>query len=114
VVTEALETLGCRILQARDGAEGLRMVQSDTPFDLLVTDVGLPGLNGRQLADAARAHRPDLPILLITGYAGTALDDMGLAHGMELTRKPFVLDAFAAQVSRMLDRAFAPGAHPAD
>ena len=113
VVTEALETLGCRILQARDGAEGLRLVQSGTPFDMLVTDVGLPGLNGRQLADAARQHRPDLPILLITGYAGSALDDMGLAHGMELTRKPFMLDAFAAQVRRMLDPALAPKAHPA-
>jgi CheY-like chemotaxis protein len=50
-------------------------------LDLLVTDVGLPGMNGRQLADVARVSQPNLPVLLITGYAGRALDDTEMPHG---------------------------------
>jgi DNA-binding response OmpR family regulator len=74
-------------------------------LDLLVTDVGLPGLNGRQLADAARERRPNLPVLLITGYAGAALTDWQLAPGMEVMGKPFELDALAARVGDLLKQA---------
>ena len=71
-------------------------------MDLLLTDVGLPGLNGRQLADAARELVPSLPVLLITGYAGPALQDWQLAPGMEVVAKPFKLDALVARVAGML------------
>jgi CheY-like chemotaxis protein len=74
-------------------------------MDLLVTDVGLPGLNGRQLADAAREKRPDLPVILITGYAGKALEDGELAPGMEVMRKPFALPALANRVRVLLTEA---------
>jgi DNA-binding response OmpR family regulator len=91
-------------MEAADGAEGLRLLDQTRHLDLLVTDVGLPGLSGRQLADAARAAMPALRVLFITGYAGTALDDARLADGMEILRKPFALDEFAARVAAILSR----------
>jgi PleD family two-component response regulator len=62
LVADVLEELGYRALEAADGPSGLKLLQSDMRVDLLVTDVGLPGLNGRQLADAARERRPNLKI----------------------------------------------------
>jgi CheY-like chemotaxis protein len=106
-IVEVLSDLGCRVVQAQDGPSGLRMVQSLERLDMLVTDVGMPGLNGRQLADAARESRPGLPVLLITGYAGTALEDRALPQGIEVMRKPFALDALAARVGAMLEVACA-------
>ncbi len=104
LVVDALHELGCVVLQAENGGSALQVLQSVDRVDLLVTDVGLPGLNGRQLADAARAGRPELPVLLMTGYAGTALDRLPLQHDMELIRKPFGLDTLTAAVSAMLGR----------
>jgi CheY-like chemotaxis protein len=102
MVVEVIHELGCRVLEAEDGPAGLRVLQSGERVDLLVTDVGLPGLNGRQLADTARERRPDLPVLLITGYAGAALGERQLAPGMEVVRKPFKLESLAARVGDML------------
>src|SRR4051812_7678446 len=102
MVVRLLRELGCQVLEAEDGPAGLRMVQSGERLDLLVTDVGLPGLNGRQLADAAREKQPELPIILITGYAGKALEDAELAPGMEVMRKPFALRALANRVRARL------------
>ncbi len=71
LVIDVLEDLGFTVLEAGDGAAGLRILQSDTPVDLLVSDVGLPGgMNGRQLADAARTIRPDLKVLFINRLCG--------------------------------------------
>ena len=61
LVVEVLADLGYRVIEAVDGAQGLEIVQSAQRIDLLITDVGLPGLNGRQVADAARARRPLKP-----------------------------------------------------
>ncbi|WP_251865898.1 PAS domain-containing protein [Achromobacter sp. Marseille-Q4962] len=103
MVRECLAELGMRVLAAGDGEAGLELVQRTPGIDLLVTDVGLPGLNGRQLADAARAAHPGLKVLLMTGYAESAASDKGfLAPGMELIVKPFALDALGARVQRML------------
>ena len=78
LVTEVLEELGYTAIEAVDGASGLKVLQSDARVDLLVTDVGLPnGMNGRQVADAARVLRPKLKVLFITGYAENAV----LNHG---------------------------------
>jgi signal transduction histidine kinase/CheY-like chemotaxis protein len=101
-IVEALADLGCAVIEAKDGPEGLRVVGSGPTFDLLITDVGLPGLNGRQLADAARIARPDLPVLFITGFAGGALGDSGLPPGMEILRKPFALTDLSDRVRAML------------
>jgi CheY-like chemotaxis protein len=105
-IVEVLAGMGCEVEEAADGAEGLRIADR-RHFDLLVTDVGLPGLNGRQLADAARAATPTLPILFITGYAGTALDSIRLGDGVEILRKPFGLDELTARVAAILSRSAA-------
>jgi CheY-like chemotaxis protein len=101
-IVEVLAAMGCEIIEAVDGVEGLRIVDQRPHLDLLVTDVGIPGLSGRQLADAARKAMPALPILFITGYAGAALDAIPLTDGMEMMRKPFSLDELAARVAAML------------
>ena len=105
MAVEHLRDLGYAVLEAEDGPAALRLLRPGTRVDLLVTDVGLPGgMNGRQVADAARERRPGLPTLFITGYAGGALDGQ-LAPGMELIGKPFALDALAAKVRAMLEAA---------
>lgn len=105
LVSDVLVELGYRILEAEEGATGLALLQSNVPIDLLITDVGLPGgMNGRQLADAARAGRPELKVLFITGYAENAVVGNGhLDPGMEVMTKPFTLDALAVRVQQMVD-----------
>ena len=105
VLAEALSECGFQVIEAEDGPGGLDLLNDSNRLDILVSDVGLPGMNGRQLADAVRERRPTLPVLLITGYAGTALDDLGLGPGMEVLRKPFTLDAFTSRVAAMLETA---------
>ena len=105
VVAEHLREFGYTVLEVADGAAALRQLRLGARVDVLVTDVGLPGgLNGRQVADAARERRPDLPVLFITGYADGALDSQ-LAPGMEVIGKPFALDALATRVRTMLKTA---------
>jgi PAS domain S-box-containing protein len=105
LVTETLEDLGYAAIEAVDGPSGLAILQSDARIDLLVTDVGLPGLNGRQLADAARQSRPNLKILFMTGYAHNAAIGNGaaLGSGMEIMTKPFALDDLAKKIRDMIE-----------
>ena len=107
VAAEALRERGYTVLDVEDGPAGLRLLAAHARVDLLVTDVGLPGMNGRQLAEAARERRPALPVLFITGYAGGALGDR-LAPGMEVIGKPFTLDALAAKVRGMVEAGATP------
>jgi PAS domain S-box-containing protein len=103
LIVEVLQDLGYRALEASDGPSGLRILQSRRRIDLLVTDVGLPGLNGRQLADQARERRPDLKVLFITGYAENATLANGfLDPGMEMITKPFAVDALATKIKAMI------------
>jgi signal transduction histidine kinase len=104
LVTEVLEEHGYSGIEASDGPSGLRILESDAPIDLLITDVGLPGgLNGRQLADAARVTRPGLKVLFITGYAENAIIGNGqLAPGMRVLTKPFVMTTLAERIAEMI------------
>ena len=103
VVLEMLAEQGYRVLEAVDGPSGLKILRSNEAVDLLVTDVGLPGMNGRQVADQARETRPELKILFITGYAeSAAISDGFLQPGMEMITKPFELDHLAWRVRAML------------
>jgi CheY-like chemotaxis protein len=103
LVVEVLHDLGYRALEAGDGPSGLKILQSGEHIDLLVSDIGLPGMNGRQVADAAREGRPDLKVLFITGYAENAAIAHGfLAPGMEMVTKPFAVDALAARIREMI------------
>jgi PAS domain S-box-containing protein len=103
LVVEVLHDLGYRALEAGDGPSGLKILQSGERIDLLVSDIGLPGMNGRQVAEAAREGRPDLKVLFITGYAENAAIAHGfLAPGMEMVTKPFAVDALAARIREMI------------
>ena len=103
VILEMLGEQGYLTLEAVDGPSGLKILRSGARIDLLVTDVGLPGMNGRQLADQARETRPDLKILFITGYAGSAVIAEGfLQPGMEMITKPFDLDHLSQRIRRMV------------
>ncbi len=104
LIVEVLNELGYRVLQAGDGPSGLAVLRSPERIDLLVTDVGLPGLNGRHLADAARVTRPELKVLFITGYAETAAVTSGfLDCGMAMLTKPFSTDALTARIRGMIE-----------
>ncbi|GAC1038303.1 hypothetical protein thsps117_30610 [Pseudomonas sp. No.117] len=105
LVTDLLRELGYVIIEAADGAGGLEVLHSDARIDLLVTDVGLPGgMNGRQLADAARVYRPALKVLFITGFAETSLlNDGHLEPGMAILTKPFAVETLAQRVKGLVE-----------
>jgi signal transduction histidine kinase/CheY-like chemotaxis protein len=102
LVVETLQDLGYRALEAANGQAALRILQTNQRIDLLVTDIGLPDLNGRQLADAGRVTRVGLKILFMTGYAENAASSGFLTAGMEIITKPFEMDALAKRVRHML------------
>lgn len=104
LVVDALTDLGLEATEAYDGQTGLDHLRSGENFDLLITDVGLPGsFNGRQLADAGRHLRPGLRVLFMTGYAhNAAVRDGELEPGMELITKPFAVDTLVDRVRAML------------
>jgi PAS domain S-box-containing protein len=103
VAVEILDELGYSVLEAEDAHSAIKILNARPDIDLLVTDVGLPnGMNGRQLADAVRANRPDLPVLFVTGYAENAVLNHGhLERGMQVLTKPFASDVFARRVSEL-------------
>ncbi|GGX13362.1 hypothetical protein GCM10007242_19640 [Pigmentiphaga litoralis] len=105
VVCEVLRSLDYHVSEAADGQAGLAFLNSAAPLDVLLTDVGLPGLNGRQLADAALQTRPDLKVLFMTGYAEAATRSAGFLTGnMQMITKPFELDDLTSRLSAMLAR----------
>ncbi len=105
LMREVLEEAGYIVLDASDGPSGLKILRSDARIDLLVTDVGLPGgMNGRQVADAARTFRPDIKVLFVTGYAENAtLGNGQLDPGMQVIAKPFGMIEFASKVREMIE-----------
>ena len=104
LVTDVLQELGYTVIEAADGAGGLRVLQSNARIDLLVTDVGLPGgMNGRQMWDAARVGRPDLKALFITGFAENVLLNQGRQdRGFSVLTKPFAMDVLAARIRELI------------
>ncbi|MBI6947155.1 response regulator [Pseudomonas koreensis] len=105
-VTEVLEDAGYRCTQAGDIETALERLQNDPTIDLLLSDVGLPRMSGRELADVARGWRENLPILFMTGYAETAINrQVFLGSGMEMLVKPFQISELLDKVRRTLDGA---------
>jgi CheY-like chemotaxis protein len=104
VISDLLSDLGYTVLEAGDARSGLKILEAGTLVDLLVTDVGLPGgMNGRQLADAARLWRPNLKVLFITGYAeSVAVSNTLKEQGMQVMTKPFMLEALAARIQGII------------
>jgi CheY-like chemotaxis protein len=107
LIADALGDLNYTCIEATDGPSGLEVLRSSKRVDLLITDVGLPGgLNGRQVADAAQALRPQLKVLFITGYAeNAALNHGHIGPGMAVLTKPFAISDLARRVERMLEPA---------
>ncbi|MBS0297593.1 MAG: response regulator [Proteobacteria bacterium] len=106
LVSSVLDELGYAVIEVADPRLAAPILESDRPVDLMVSDVGLPGMNGRQLAEIARRHRPDLPILFVTGYAeNAAIRSSFLGRNMDMITKPFSLDVLSAKISEMLQPA---------
>lgn len=105
VIVEVLNDAGYATIEADNGADALKVLQSSTRIDLLITDVGLPGgLNGRQVADAGRVIRSDLKVLFITGYAENAVFGNGLLEpGMQLLTKPFTMETLSRRIRESLE-----------
>ena len=103
MVIEVLADLGYAAHEAGDAASALQLVDSGIHLDLLVTDVGLPGTNGHQLAEMVRARRPGLKVLFVTGYARPAeVRGEFLDVGMDMLTKPFAIEALARKIEDML------------
>jgi len=103
LIVEVLKDLGYQYLQCADPIAALPLLASEQKIDLLITDVGLPHMNGRQVAEYARARRPSLKVLFITGYAQTAaVRGDFLAQDMDMLTKPFTLDALATKIRAMI------------
>ena len=104
LIAEVLRELGYACIEAGDGHAALPILNSKTRLDLMITDVGLPGLNGRQLADIGRKRRANLKVLFVTGYAARATMRGGfLEPGMEMITKPFNLDDLAVKIRAMIE-----------
>jgi CheY-like chemotaxis protein len=112
MMIEVLQEENYRTLEAHDGPSALEQLNGGAHIDLLVTDVGLPGINGRQLVERARALKPDLKILFVTGYSRDLLrrqmaepgedDTTDWVRGVEILRKPFELTDLSQMVRRIL------------
>ncbi|WP_339487840.1 Histidine kinase [Pseudomonas sp. E141] len=103
LVSAVLSELGYAFVEAADADGAVPILQSSQRIDLLISDVGLPGMNGRQLAEIGRHIRPDLRVLFITGYAEHAAVRGGfLDPGMQMITKPFTFDLLTAKVREMI------------
>jgi len=105
LVVQVLRELGYGAIETADERDAVPILQSGRHLDLLISDVGLPGMSGRQLAEIARATRPNLPVLFMTGYAKEAADQAKfLDAGMEIITKPFAVDDLGQRVNQILRR----------
>jgi CheY-like chemotaxis protein len=104
VIAEVLREFGYEAIEAIDGPSGLAILLSGARIDLLISDVALPnGMNGRQVAEAARQVLPGLKVLFITGYAeNAALRGVQLELGMQLMVKPFTMEALGSRINAMI------------
>lgn len=103
LVSAVLKELGYGFIEAEDANTAVPIIESEQRIDLMISDVGLPGMNGRQLAEIGRQIRPELKVLFITGYAEHAAVRGGfLDPGMQLITKPFTFDLLTATVREMI------------
>jgi CheY-like chemotaxis protein len=103
LTVEMVRDLGYRVVAAESGVAALRALDGAAEVALLLTDVVMPDMNGRKLADAALARRPTLRVLFTTGYTRNAIVHNGvLDPGVHLIAKPFTLEALAAKIHEVL------------
>ncbi len=103
LITAVLEELGYSYLEASTAPQAMTILRSELRIDLLLTDVGLPIMNGRQLAEFARESRPEIKVLFVTGYAeNVAARGDFLSQGMDMLTKPFALNALGLKIKEMI------------
>jgi CheY-like chemotaxis protein len=103
MAVELLGDHGYQVDEATDGTTGMAMLEKADSLDLLLSDVGLPGPNGRQLADYAVSRFPGIRVVLMTGYAAHIATDAALLHGnVELLTKPFDADVLLRKIGDIL------------
>ena len=104
LIKDVLEEVGYDVVDVADGPTGLKVIQSDSRIDLLVTDMGLPGgMSGRQVAEAGREARPNLKVLFVTGYAQTTMLDADFNQSStQVIGKPFNFEALQNKVREMI------------
>ena len=102
VEAETLRDAGYVIREAKDGAEALEILKSGVPVDLLITDIKMPGMNGYQLAEAGTALRPEMKVILITGYAQDPLPAGMARAGVRVVYKPFDIDVLPSLAKQVL------------
>jgi CheY-like chemotaxis protein len=105
LIADTLGELGYRAIEAADAATGLKVLESDVKIDLLISDVGLPGeMNGNEMVELARIHRPNIKVLFITGYADNAAITNGrLEPGVQVMSKPFSMDKLASRIRSIIE-----------
>ena len=105
LIAEALRSYGYTVLEARSGPEALEVVERERePFDLLLTDVVMPGMNGRELAERLLAEQPSLRVLYTSGYPADTIIRHGIAHASAAyLEKPYVPDDLAQKIREVLD-----------
>ena len=102
--SEILRDLNYQVIEAKDAASALRLLEADKPFDLMLTDVVLPGKNGRELADEVARRRPEVKVVFMTGYSRNAIVHQGrLDPGTELISKPLIEATVARKIRQVLD-----------
>jgi PAS domain S-box-containing protein len=115
ILSDALKDLGYNVLLAPDARPAITLLESELGIDLMVSDVVLPHINGRKLAELARALRPNLKVLFVSGYAenATVRGDF-LDAGMDMLSKPFSLDVLGAKVHAMIEPSDRASSAPSD
>jgi CheY-like chemotaxis protein len=104
LITEVLDELGYLALEAADGVAAAKILESPSPIDLLITDIGLPGINGWQVAEAAHRVRPGLKVLFMSGYADAAeTPSAPLGSGMQVMTKPFAIETLMTRIRAMIE-----------
>jgi PAS domain S-box-containing protein len=103
LVVEVLQELGYHALEADSGTSALRILQSSQRIDLLISDIGLPDMSGRDLVDVSLEKRRNLKVLFMTGYAEQAAGHSLLKENMEIIVKPFAMDVLASRIREMIE-----------
>jgi DNA-binding NtrC family response regulator len=101
IAATVLRQAGCLVLEASNAADALTIIDRGDAIDVMVTDLVMPGVPGSVLANEARLRRPDLPVLLMTGYPNTAAGKDIAEQGYLILRKPFRPAEFSAIVSKV-------------
>jgi CheY-like chemotaxis protein len=103
VLVDSLEALGYAVVEAENGPAGLAIMEQSAP-DVMMVDFAMPGMNGAEVAKAARESRPDLPIIFATGYSDTAAIEGVAGRDAIVLRKPFRVDDLQAVIAQALER----------